>query len=273
MKNKYISTQSGTLLSYLNEQGITCFDYVLAQKALPNSKASAIRELLSDMTKRGLLMRLKEGVYHIIPYEQNAEFFMPDWHLIAEHLVNDTKHYIGYYSALQIHNLITQPSLKEQIVVAKQLRPAEIKIKNIPFQFIYHNEKHFFGAKKIWIDSFNKAMCSDLEKTIIDCLFKPDYAGGIVEIARAIYISKEKIKYNILLEYAKIFDSQAVIKRLGFLLEILEINTNIIDELQKLKTISNIVLDTELPKTGKQISRWSIQQNLETETIKSAIYT
>jgi len=273
MKNKYISTQSGTLLSYLNGQGVTCFDYSSAQKALPNSKASAIRELLSDMTKRGLLMRLKEGIYHIIPYEQDAETFVPDWHLIAEHLVNDAKHYIGYYSALQIHNLITQPSLKEQIVVSKQLRPAEIKIKDVPFQFIYHNEKHFFGAKKIWIDNFNKVMCSDLEKTIIDCLFKPDYAGGIVEIARAIYISKEKIKYNTLLEYAKKFNSQAVIKRLGFLLEILEINTNIIDELQKLKTTSNIVLDTELPKTGKRISRWSIQQNLETETIKSAIYT
>jgi len=273
MKNKYISTQSGTLLSYLNGQGITCFDYSSAQMALPSSKASAIRELLSDMTKRGLLMRLKEGIYHVISYEQDAETFMPDWHLIAEHLVNDTKHYIGYYSALQIHNLITQPSLKEQIVVSKQLRPSEIKIKNVPFQFIYHNEKHFFGAKKIWIDSFNKVMCSDLEKTIIDCLFKPDYAGGIVEIARGIYISKEKIKYNTLLEYTKNFNSQAVIKRLGFLLEILEINTDIIDELQKLKTASNTVLDTELPKTGKRISRWSIQQNLETETIKSAIYT
>jgi predicted transcriptional regulator of viral defense system len=116
-------------------------------------------------------------------------------------------------------------------------------------------------------------MCSDLEKTFIDCLFKPDYAGGIVEIARAIYISKEKIKYDTLLEYAKKFNSQAVIKRLGFLLEILKIDTNIIDELQKLKTASNILLDTELPKTGKRISRWSIQQNLETETIKSAIYT
>ena len=273
MKNKYISTQSGTLLSYLNGHGITCFEYSSAKKALPNSKASAIRELLSDMAKRGLIMRLKEGVYHIIPYEQNAELYIPDWHLIAEHLVNDTKHYIGYYSALQIHNLITQPSLKEQIVVSKQLRPAQIKIKDVPFQFIYHNEKHFFGAKKIWIDNFNKVICSDLEKTIIDCLFRPDYAGGIVEIARAIKISKEIIKYNTLLEYAKKFGSQAVIKRLGFLLEILEINTTILVELQKLKTTSNILLDTELPKIGKRISRWSVQQNLETETITSAIDT
>jgi predicted transcriptional regulator of viral defense system len=273
MKNKYISTQSNQVLSYFNEQNRACFDYSEAFLALPNSKESAVRELLSDMTKRGLLMRLKEGVYYIIPYEQNAETFMPDWHLVAEHLVNDAKHYIGYYSALQIHNLITQPSLKEQIVVSKQIRPSEIKIKEVPFQFIYHNDKHFFGLKKIWIDSFNKVLCSDLEKTFIDCLFKPDYAGGIVEVARAIHASKDKIKYDTLLEYAKKFDSLAVIKRLGFLLEILDINTYIIQELQQMKTASYVVLDTELPKTGKRISRWSIQQNLETETIKSAIYT
>lgn len=273
MKNKYISTQSNELLSYFNGQSKACFDYTQAFKALPKSKESTVRQLLSDMTKRGLLMRLKEGVYYIIPYEQNAELFMPDWHLIPEHLIKDADHYIGYYSALQIHNLITQPSLKEQIVVSKQLRPSEIKIKNIPFQFIYHNEKHFFGAKKIWIDNFNKVLCSDLEKTFIDCLFKPDYAGGMVEIARAIYISKEKIRFDTLLAYVKKFNSQAVIKRLGFLLETLDINNSIIDELQKMKSASYVVADTELPKTGKRISRWSIQQNIETETIKSAIYT
>lgn len=273
IKHKYISTQSNIILDYFNGLNKSCFDYSEASMALPQSKGSSLRELLSDMTKRGLLMRLKNGVYYIIPYEQHAESFIPDWHLMAEHLVNDAKYYIGYYSALQIHNLITQASLKEQIVVSKQIKPSEIKIKNIPFQFIYHNERHFFGSKKIWIDNFNKVICSDLEKTFVDCLFKPDYAGGIVEVARAIYISKENIKFDTLLDYVIKFDSQAVIKRLGFLLEMLDIDNKIIDELQKMKTASYTVLDTELPKTGKLLKRWSIQQNLEIETIKSGIYT
>jgi len=64
-----------------------------------------------------------------------------------------------------------------------------------------------------------------------------------------------------------------VIKRLGFLLDILEIETEITKQLYEAKTPSYVLLDTELPKFGKMISRWSIQQNLETETIKSAIYT
>ena len=273
MKDKYISIQSNQLLTFFNQKDKQYFEFSEAKNALPNSTNSALKELISDMVKRGLLMRLKKGLYYIIPYEKDAESFMPDWHLLAEPLTNGIDHYIGYYSALQIHNLITQPSLKEQIVVAKQIKPSELTIKGVNFQFIYHNEKHFFGSKKIWIDSFNKVWCSDLEKTFIDCLFKPDYAGGIVEIARAIYLSKDKINYSKLLEYTEKFNSQAVIKRLGFLLEILDIMTDITKKLQKRKTASYVVLDTELPKNGKLITRWSVQQNLETETIKSAMYT
>lgn len=273
MKHKNISTQSSELLSYFKRLDKTCFNSSEALDAFPDTAKTTVYQLLSDMAKRGLLMRVKDGVYYIIPYEQDSEKFMPEWHLLAECLVTSSQYYIGYYSALQIHNLITQPSLKEQIVVCKQQRPSVITVKDVPFQFIYHNEKHFFGLKKIWIDSFNKVFCSDLEKTIIDCLFKPDYAGGIVEIARAIYVSREKIKYDKLFEYSIKFKSQAVIKRLGFLLDILEIETHIIKQLQQEKTISYVLLDTELPKSGQLISRWSIQQNLETETIKSAIYT
>ncbi len=273
MKHKNISTQSSELLSYFNKMDKTCFNSSEALNALPEAGKTTLNKLLSDMTKRGLLMRIKGGVYYIIPYEQSPEEFMPEWHLLADCLVSECEYYIGYYSALQLHNLITQPSLKEQVVVSKQQRPSTLLVKDIPFQFIYHNEKHFFGFKKVWVDSFNKVRCSDLEKTIIDCLFKPDYAGGIVEIGRAIYMSRNKINYDKLFEYSRKFKSQAVIKRLGFLLETLEIETHIIDQLQQEKTISYVLLDTELPKSGPLISRWSIQQNLGIETIKSAIYT
>ncbi|HZY79085.1 MAG TPA: transcriptional regulator [Cyclobacteriaceae bacterium] len=273
MKHKNISNESGQLLSYFNNKGKSSFQYAEAFKALPGSGESAVKELLSDMTKRGLLMRLKEGLYYIIPYEADPVSFMPDWHLIAGPLAGDVDHYIGYYSALQAHNLIIQPSLKEQIVVAEQIRPSTLRVKGVPFQFIYHNPKHFFGSKKIWIDSYNKVQCSDLEKTFIDCLFKPDYAGGIVEISRALLQSKDELKFDVLLSYAIRFESQAVVKRLGFLLELLDIRTHIIPDLQKIKTASFVSLDTKLPSTGKFVTRWSIQQNVDSDTIYSAIVT
>jgi predicted transcriptional regulator of viral defense system len=273
MKQKNISYQSNNLLSYFLDSNQPCFTNMEAEKALPDVSEGAVRELLSDMVRRGLLMRVKQGLYYIIPFDQDPEIFMPDWHLLAEKLANGNKHYIGYYSALQVHQLITQPSLKELIVVDHQIKPAFIKIKEIIFQFIYHNEKHFFGAKQIWIDSFNKVSCSDLEKTFVDCLFKPGYAGGIVEIGKALFMAKEKIDYEKLFDYCVKFGSQAVIKRLGFLLETYDLGKPIVEKLQSIKTDTYIPLDTEITETGKSISRWRIRQNIDTETLQQALLT
>ncbi len=273
MKSKNISYQSGKLLGYFFKKNQLWLNYANALKALPDSSESAILELLSDMIKRGLLMRIKNGLYYIIPFDQDPELFMPQWPLLAEPLSKGKEYYIGYYSALHIHQLTTQPSQTEFVVVDIQVKPAITKVKDVSFQFVYHNPKHFFGSKKTWIDSFHKVPCSDLEKTFVDCLFKPEYAGGIPEIGKALYKARLRIDYNKLLKYCTQFNSHAVIKRLGFLLELLNIDNPIVEELQKLKTNSYIILDTELPKEGKRISRWNIQQNLDSETIQSAILT
>ncbi|MDR3339192.1 MAG: hypothetical protein LBT25_03690 [Candidatus Symbiothrix sp.] len=272
IKYKNITILSSTVLTKLNTEGKIWFEFKELYQMFPKLSKKSISQQLSMMVESGLLMRIREGIYYIIPYEQDSETFMPDWHLLAEPLAR-TEYYIGYYSALQIHQLITQPSLKEQIVVNKQIKPNGTTIKSVKFQFIYHNEKHFFGYKKTWIDSFNRVLCSDLEKTIIDCLYKPDYAGGIVEIAKAIFMAKEKIKFDVLLKYALQFDSQVVIKRLGYLLELLNIKTQIIETLHNFRSASISVLDTEAPKGGKILSRWNIQQNIDIETIKTAILT
>jgi predicted transcriptional regulator of viral defense system len=272
IKDKILSYPVALLLDKINEQNKKCFTIDEAYLLLSNSAKDNVKRMLSNMTKRGLLMRVKEGLYYVIPFEQDSKTFMPDWHLLSQYLVGDAEYYIGYFSALQIHSLTTQPNLKEQIVINKQIKPSTLFVKEIPFQFIYHNEKHFFGNKKTWIDSFNRVQCSDLEKTIIDCLFKPEYAGGITEIAKAIYKIKDKIDYSKILQYAKCFDSQAVIKRLGFLFELLKIKLCAIDELQKLRTNSVVSLEPSYPKEGKIISRWAIQQNIDTESILSPIY-
>jgi predicted transcriptional regulator of viral defense system len=56
-------------------------------------------------------------------------------------------------------------------------------------------------------------------------------------------------------------------------LELLRIETPIIEELQKIKTASYVVLDTELPKEGKRNARWSVQKNIDADTILNAINT
>ncbi|MCD4793458.1 MAG: hypothetical protein K8R54_09515 [Bacteroidales bacterium] len=273
MKHKTLSTQSARFINELNVNEKLCFTSKDAYEILKDANEENVRKLLSNLVSRGLLMRLKKGLYYIIPYEKDPQTFIPEWHLIVKYFVDNAKYYIAYYSALEIHGLITQPALTEQIVVSKQIKPSKSKIKNIEFQFIYHNEKHFFGYKKIWINDYDKVLCSDLEKTIVDCLYKPDYAGGIVEISKALYKARKQLDYTRLFEYTKKFDSQSVIKRLGFLLELFEIETKIIKKLQSVKMSSYALLDTTLPKTGNRISKWNLQINCDLETVKNSIYT
>lgn len=273
IKSKTISSQSAKLLDILHKEGQNCFSIETAYLLLHNSSKEAVKKLLSDMAKRGLLMRIKIGLYYIIPYDQDPQTFMPDWHLLAQYLVGDTSYYIGYYSAMQAHSLITQPALKEQIVVNKQIKPGTLNIKDIPFQFIYHSEKHFFGFEKVWVDSFNKIQCSDLEKTFIDALFKPEYAGGVTEITKAIYKSRNNIDFEKLLDYTEKFGSQAVIKRLGYLLELLDIKNPIVEKLQQHNVRSYFLLEPSYTKEGKMISRWNIQENIDKRSIISPIFT
>lgn len=268
--NKAISATEAAFLGYLTEEGKSWFRIEDAYGVFPNKSEGAVRFMLMRMLDKGLLIKVSKKTYWVVPFGQDADNYLPDWHLLAEPLAGGSRYYIGYYSALQIHGLITQPSLKEQ-VVREQHKTESVVLKGVEFQFIYHNAKHFFGVKKVWIDSYNKVPCSDLEKTMIDCLYMPAYAGGIVEVAKALWMAREKLNYDKLLEYAKRFDSQVVMKRLGYLLDKLEIQTEIIEQLRGLRSATVSPLDTEVPNAGKISTKWSIRQNVDIETILNAI--
>lgn len=273
MKNKNISSRSSLLLKNLNESGKAFFSVNDAVESLGTNYSSSIFELLSAMAKRGLIMRIKDGLYHIIPYEKSSNEYFPNWHIAAEAMVQPLRYYIGFYSALDIHGLITQPSLVEQIVTEKQMIPKIKMVRDIKFEFITLNKKLFFGFEKTWIDDFNRVYCSDYEKTILDCLYKPSYGGGISEIVKAIYKIKDKIDQEKIIAYLNSINSQVVIKRLGFILQNLNILKTLRTELKPKVSNSYTYLDPSLPKEGKHSSEWKIIDNSNIESVIQTIET
>jgi predicted transcriptional regulator of viral defense system len=67
-------------------------------------------------------------------------------------------------------------------------------------------------------------MVSDLEKTFVDALTRPHLSGGLIEIGKALYESKEKIDYQKLLDYLNRNEREAAKKRFLFLVELLGLN-------------------------------------------------
>jgi predicted transcriptional regulator of viral defense system len=233
-----------------------------AVEMLPDKDYATVRKLLSDMTKRGLIMRIKDGLYHRIPYEQQPDQYFPNWHLTAEAIAQPREYYIGFYSALDIHGLITQPSMTEQVVTWERVKPKTQQVKNVRFEFITLSKSRFFGYKKQWIDNFHKVNCSDLEKTFLDCLYKPDYAGGITEITQALYKSREKLQSARFQEYLEKFNIQAVYKRLGFIVNELGLFQELQDFITEKISSSYTPLDPSFDKHGRYNSKWGIIDNI-----------
>jgi len=270
---KHISYRSAELITALNANNKYFFTIQDAKDILEKSEDKAVRRLLIYMAQKGLLFRIKDGLYHIIPYEKNSEEYFPNWHLTAEAMVQPLRYYIGFYSALEIHGLITQPSLVEQIVTERQVIPKTKMVRKVKFEFITLKRKMIFGYEKTWIDDFNKVYCSDYEKTIIDCLYKPSYGGGITEIVKAIYKIRDKINQEKIISYLNSIKSQVVIKRLGFIIQHLGILEALKREIKCKLSNSYAYLDPSLPKEGKHNSEWKIIDNSNIESAIISIET
>jgi len=271
--NKHISYRSSELLNSLISQKKEFFTLKEVSNIWPGKDNTTIRKLLSDMTKRGVIMRIKDGLYHRIPYEQKPDQYFPNWHLSAEAMVQPKEYYIGFYSAMDIHGLITQPSMVEQIVTQKQIKPKIQQVKNVRFEFITLGEKRFFGYKKNWIDDFHKVKCSDLEKTFLDCLYKPDYAGGITEITKALFKCSGKLHSAKFQDYLENYNTQAVYKRLGFIIDQLGLFSDLQSFITKKITSSFAPLDPSLQKQGHYNSKWGVIDNIDFKTALDSIKT
>ncbi len=64
---------------------------------------------------------------------------------------------------------------------------------------------------------------ADAEKTVLDCLDRPQSAGGIPEVAATLKNGQGRLDWAKFADYALRFRSQALLQRLGYLVDTLEI--------------------------------------------------
>ena len=124
-----------------------------------------------------------------------------------------------------------------------------------------------WGVEDVWITPSQKVRASDLERTIIDCLDRPDLCGGISEIAKGIWVKRNDIDYQKLTQYANRLNRKSVAKRLGFLLETYGLGQEILSGLKDLLSPSYTLLDPTLEDTGRFLSSWKIRVNIDPEEL------
>ncbi|MCF6360509.1 MAG: hypothetical protein L3J29_07080 [Cyclobacteriaceae bacterium] len=251
-----------------------CFTTQDVIKKFEGTDKIYLSKVLSIMVNTGMLIKLNKGLYYIVPPSADAKNYIPDWHLVAKYLMQGRKYYIGYYSAMQLHGLITQPSLNEIIVTQFRSSISSKKIQGIEFQFVNHIKKRFFGFQSMWLNEYEKVTVSDLEKTIVDAVTKPQLCGGMIEVGKAIYETKNRIDLEKLSRYLVQNESHAATKRYLFITNIFDLKwTSYHEKLMQNSGNSYSVLDTSAPNEGVKNGEFKLKINLDINSIKNAIYT
>ncbi len=271
MKIKTLGTASANLILTLYEKNKVIFTISDVEKITGLKKKSAYR-FASELMKRKLIIQLKPGKYFIIPQELGKEsLYIGNWFVVARELVKVSDYYISYYSAMDIHNMLTQPLTKVYITTSKQKYKKVRKIANTAFEFIYSKPEKIWGIEEVWVTNTEKVRVSDIERTIIDCLDKPKYSGGILEISKGIWIQKGSIDFEKLINYLENFDKFIVAKRLGFILQTYNLlDSKLINKFKKFINQKYYLLDPTLPSYPTYKNNWKLIVNISPDELIKA---
>ena len=266
--SKTVGPKTASLLARLYDRSQTTFTLADAQE-ITGLNSQLASSLLHKAVQRGLVSRLKPGVFVIVPQELGtASEYTGNPYLTAKRLAGSAQCFISHASAMEIHRMVTQPQLAVFASSAKRLQSRCLY--GTEFHFVLVKPEHYFGTAKHWVTKQEPVEISDLERTVIDGLRQPEYCGGVTEVAKGLWMRHQDMKTTRLVEYALRMGTGAVIRRLGYLLELYAIAPE--SELSRLRgTLSDTYapLDTLLPKEGPHLRRWRLQLNITPRELES----
>jgi len=210
--------------------------------------------ILSRMEEKGFIERIEKGKYLIIPLGSEKGKYTLHEFVIASYLVEPCA--ISYWSALHHYGLTEQIPSTVFVQTPARKKKSMLDIFGVNFQIVRVKKDKFFGLRKEWIEE-TAISITDREKTVVDCLDKPHYAGGINEVVKALRdrsLDPEKLR-----EYALKIDNFAVVRRLGYLCEL----TGVPISLPLPRSKKYLLLDPTMPAIGENNAKWRLVINLD----------
>lgn len=171
------------------------------------------RKVIRNLIRKGWLSRLVGGRYMLLPPEHGPENIGENNILALASAAIDPS-YIGWWSAAAFHGFTTQKPMTVTVAVLRQVKARTIEGSTV--RFVTLAPRKFFGAENHSVYGRN-VMISSPEKTLVDCLDRPDLAGGPAELARIVHSAMDTVVPEALAEAALAMKSTALIQRLGFL--------------------------------------------------------
>ncbi len=216
--------------------------------------------VLSQHVRQGHLIRVRRGLYAVVPPGTDPQTFPVDPYLVAGKLADDAV--LAYHTALEVYGRAHSVFERFFFQSNTSLRPTTFR--NYHFQCVLfpkplrETNKQDFATKTI-----ERLGCeiqvTTLERTLVDLLDRPDLGGGWEEIWRSL----ERIEYfdlDLVVEYVNLLDNRTTAAKVGYYLqqhaETLMVEDRHLRPLRKRRPKQPHYL--ERGKSGTLVSDWNL---------------
>ena len=179
---------------------------------------NSARKVIRNLLKKGWLSRVVGGRYMFLPPEYGPEN-LGENNILAMAAAAVEPSYVGWWSAAAWHGFTAQKPMTVFVATKKQVLSQTIEGSTV--RFVKITERKFFGFESYDVYGRQVAISSP-SKTFLDCLDRPDLAGGPAELTRIAHSALAKVNLDELLSAAITMNSKSMLQRLGFLSDLVD---------------------------------------------------
>ena len=261
-----ISDKNRVLLDVLARNFKGPFSIKEASSALDIS-VNEMRIKLPYLSRKGWLSRVKQGLYIVVPLGtlNPKEYREHPW-IVATRIYKPC--YIGGWSAAEHWEFTDQIFNSVVVITQYKIKKKNISIQGTDFVLKNRNKNYFGKTNSLWIEN-TKISISDHIQTIVDILDDPTIGGGMRNVSDIIkyYFNSNYRNDSSMITYIKVRNNKTVYKRLGYLIDLFEIDAvDLRDECKSNISSGYTLLDPSIEPKGSFNSMWNLRVNSNLNT-------
>ena len=232
------------------------------QKTRGTTGYRAAESLLAYYVGTERVVRIRRGLYAVVPRGIDADRFLPDPYLVASRLASDA--ILVYHTALGFHGRAY--SVQHRMTIQSRRLKHALRYKEWTFQpvstprSLVRQDQQDYGVGVLERSGVEVRVTS-LERTMVDVLDRPNYSGSWEEIWRSL-LSVEFYDFDRVITYVQLLNNSTTAAKVGLFLylhkETYMVEDRYLHTLRQMRPKRAHYLDRLNQTGGRLVKEWNL---------------